>query len=122
MNQTLTKPDRTLSRRILATASYADRFPAGRLRPPVGIIPGTIRSLQELHLLLAPDDRSLPGINPTALSDWVEKVIGDSALAQSLRSAHGTARSYVEWCLTSHELVGLRMTQARSMLGGEIPL
>ena len=55
--------------------------PAGRLLPPVGIIPGHVRSLHELHLLLAPDERSLPGINLTALADWVGRVIGDEALA-----------------------------------------
>lgn len=120
MNQPLTMPDHDLSRSILATTSYADRFHAGRLLPPVGIIPGTIRSLPELHLLLAPDDLSLPGVNPLALADWVEHVIGDPDLAQALRAAHGAAQSYVAWCLTTYELVGSRVDQARRMLGEEV--
>ena len=119
MNSILSIPNRNLSRSILATTPFADRFPAGRLRPPVGIIPGTIRSLPELHLLLAPDERSLPGVNPIALADWVENVVGDPDLAQALRATHNAAPSYVEWCLTAFDLVGSRVAQARRILGEE---
>ena len=45
------------------------------------MLPGDVRSLRELHLLLTPDVRSLPGVNLDALADWVEEVIGDSELA-----------------------------------------
>lgn len=119
MNITLPVPDSKLSRRILAAVPYADRLPAGRFRPPVGIIPGNIQSLHELHLLLTPDDRSLPGVDPAKLADWVGNCVGDQQLAQQLRSLHNQELSYVEWCLQGFELVGNRVAQARKILGEE---
>jgi len=115
-----TQPSEELSRRLLGTAPYKDRLPAGRLMPPVGIIPGHVRSLRELHLLLTPDVRSLPGLSLTALVDWIERVIGDLELAQALRNATENAGSYVEGCLGVYELVGLRLQQAREATGQEV--
>jgi len=119
VNVPMTIPDEALARRILAAVPYKDRFPAGRLRPPVGILPGTVRSLHELHLLLTPDDRSLPGVNLSALADWVEKAVGDGELARKLRTDTANAASYVEGCLKTYELVGARLVQARTAVGGE---
>lgn len=114
-------PDEALARRILAAVPYAERFPAGRLRPPVGIMPGTVRSLPELHLFLAPDDRTLPGVNLTALADWIENAVGDPELARELRTKTANAASYVEGCLMTYELVGARLVQARAAVGEEEP-
>ena len=114
------QPSEELSRRLLGTVPYRDRLPAGRLMPPVGIIPGHVRSLRELHLLLTPDARSLPGLSLTALADWVERIIGDLELAQALRNATENAGSYAEGCLTVYELVGLRLQQAREATGQEV--
>jgi hypothetical protein len=113
------QPSEELSRRLLGTVPYKDRLPAGRLMPPVGIIPGHVRSLRELHLLLTPDARSLPGLSLTALANWVQRAIGDLDLAHALRNATENAGSYVEGCLTVYELVGLRLEQAREVVGQE---
>jgi hypothetical protein len=115
MNYTMAPPSGELSRKLLDTVPYKDRFSAGRLLPTVGIIPGNVRSLHELHLLLAPDDRSLPGVNFNALVDWVEQVIGDRELADALRKTTRNSASYVEGCLKVYELVGLRLSQAREV-------
>ena len=119
MSHTMGSPDETLARRILATVPYPDRFPAGRLRPPVGILAGSVRSLHELQLLLEPDARSLPGLNLQALPDWVARVVGDAVLAAALRTAHDTTASYVEGCLATYELVTTRLAQARAVIGEE---
>jgi hypothetical protein len=115
----MTPPGKELSLRLLDRVSYGDRLAAGRLLPPVGIIPGHVRSLHELHLLLAPDVRSLPGINLSALADWLERILGDEELAHAVRVAARTAGSYAEGCLSVYELVGLRMKQAREVAGTE---
>ena len=120
MNHHLSPPSEELSRRLLGTVPYRDRLPAGRLFPPVGIIPGHVRSLGELHLLLTPDVRSLPGLSLTALADWVQRIIGDLELAHALRNATENSGSYVENCLTVYELVGLRLQQAREATGQEV--
>ena len=120
MSHPMTPPSEELSHRLLGTVPYKDRLPAGRLLPPVGIIPGDVRSLGELHLLLAPDDRSLPGVNFNALVDWVERVIGDRDLADALRKTTGNTASYVDGCLKVYELVGMRLTQAREIAGQEV--
>jgi hypothetical protein len=120
MTYRFTPPSEELSHRLLGTVPYRDRLPAGRLMPPVGMLRGDVRSLRELHLLLTPDGRSLPGVNLSAMSDWVGRVIGDSELAHALRNATERAESYVEGCVNVYELVGLRLQQAREVAGQEV--
>lgn len=117
MNQSLKLPNKELARRLLQMVPYRDRLPAGRLLPPLGIIPGHVRSLEEVHLLLAPDVRSLPGINLNALADWVGRELADEEFAERIRTAVRTAGSYAEGCLRVHELVGHRLDQARMVEG-----
>jgi hypothetical protein len=113
MNRSMTPPNEELARRILSPVPYRDRFPAGRLKPPVGIMPGDVRSLPELHGFLAPDERTLPGVNLGKLPAWVERAIGDRELAERLAEDVATAGTYVEGCLRVRELVGQRIEQAR---------
>ena len=120
MTYRFTPPSEELSHRLLGTVPYRDRLPAGRLMPPVGMLRGDVRSLRELHLLLTPDARSLPGVNLSAMSDWVGRVIGDCELAHALRNATERAGSYVEGCVNVYELVGLRLQQAREVAGQEV--
>jgi hypothetical protein len=94
---------------------YRDRFPAGRLKPPVGIMPGDVRSLPELHGFLTPDERTLPGVNLGKLAAWVERVIGDRELAERLAEDVAAAGTYVEGCLRVRERVGQRLEQAREV-------
>ena len=120
MSQHVPPPSEALSRRLLRTVPYKDRLAAGRLMPPVGMLREDVCSLRELHLLLAPDVRSLPGLNLRVLADWVERVIGDRELADALRKATQNAGSYVDGCLKVYELVGLRLKQAREVAGQEV--
>jgi hypothetical protein len=120
MSHRMTPPDKELSQRLLGSVPYSDRFPAGRLLPHLGIIPGDVRSLRELHLVLTPDERSLPGMNLNALVDWVGRVLRDEDLAEAVGTVTRDAGSYVEGCLKVYELVGLRLEQAREVVGLEI--
>ena len=115
MNHDMTLPDVELARRLLASVPYAHRLPAGRLRPPVGIIPGDLRSLKEVYLHLAPDDRSLPGVNLAALAGWVRDLLGDHEMSVRIGAAVKAAPSYVAGCLAIHDLVGRRLAQARTV-------
>jgi hypothetical protein len=76
-----------------------------------------VRSLEEVHLVLTPDVRSLPGLNLTALADWVGQVLADLEFAELIRTAVRAAGSYAEGCLRVHELVGHRLDQARKVEG-----
>lgn len=117
MTHHLKPPSESLSRMILRPVPYKDRFPAGRLKPPVGVIPGDVRSLPELHLYLEPDEASLPGIRLEALPAWIDKSIGDTDLAESIRTVVAAQKNYVDGCLKVHELLGQRLDQARSVMG-----
>ena len=70
MSHSLSQPSASLSHKILNPVPFKARFPAGRLKPPVGVLPGDVRSLPELHLFLEPDDASLPGINLKCLPEY----------------------------------------------------
>ncbi|MFO1303602.1 MAG: hypothetical protein U1F54_07705 [Burkholderiales bacterium] len=113
----LPAPSADLAQRILATCSYAERLPAGRFTARVGIMRGTVRGLPELHLYLAPDERSLPAVNFEKLADWIETVVADAALADATRAATRGADSYVNGCIAMHGVVGRRLAQARAVLG-----
>ena len=116
MNDSLSQPSETLSRKILSPVPFKARFPAGRLKPPVGIIPGDVRSLPELHLFLAPDVASLPGINLKALAEWIGMRIGDKELGDSIQAIVDTAANYVEACMSVYDVVGVRLDQARRII------
>jgi len=107
------QPSESLCRKILSPVSFKERLPAGRLKPPVGIIPGDVRSLAELRLFLEPDNASLPGIDLKRLPDWIEASIGDGELAASVRTIVDQSVNYVEDCLKVYEVVGVRLDQAR---------
>jgi hypothetical protein len=107
-------PEPALAARLLQRVAFRDRLPAGRLRPPVGIIPGDIRSLSSLFLHLAPQPNSLPGVNLVRLQDWVRDVLGDAVLADAIRDAVGASQSHVDGCLRVYELVAVRLTQAEA--------
>ena len=111
----LESPDAALAGRLLQRVAFRDRLPAGRFRPPVGIIPGDIRSLSSLFLHLAPQPNSLPGVNLTRLQGWVRDVLGDGALADAIREAVEASQSHVEGCLRVYELVALRLAQAEDI-------
>ena len=111
----LDPPDAALAARLLQPVPFPDRLPAGRFRPPVGIIPGDIRSLSSLFLHLAPQPNSLPGVNLTRLPDWVRDALGDAALADAIRNAVRASQSHVDGCLRVYELVAVRLTQAEEV-------
>ena len=119
MNHDMTPPDNELANRLLRNVSYAQRLPAGRLRPPVGIIPGDLRSLEEVYHHLSPDDQSLPGVNLAALAGWVRDVLGDHEMSVRIGAAVKAAPSYVAGCLAIHDLVGKRLAQIRIVAGEE---
>jgi hypothetical protein len=111
----LEPPDAVLAERLLRRVPFGDRLPAGRFRPPVGIIPGDIRSLSSLFLHLAPQPNSLPGVNLTRLPGWVRDALGDAALADAIGAAAQSSQSHVEGCLRVYELVALRLAQAEEV-------
>jgi hypothetical protein len=118
----LEPPEAELAGRLLQRVAFRDRLPAGRLRPPVGIIPGDIRSLSSLFLHLAPQPNSLPGVNLQRLTDWVRDVLGDAALADAIRSEVQASQSHVEGCLRVYELVAVRLAQAEAVTPGASPV
>jgi hypothetical protein len=116
MSDTLNEPSVEVAARILSEVPFADRLPAGRFRPPVGILQGHVRSLSALFLHLAPDPSSLPGVSLKRLPDWIEQVVGDAELAGHVREATAAATCHVNGCLRVYELVGRRLDQAERVM------
>ena len=117
----LAPPDAVLAARLLQRVSFRDRLVAGRFRPPVGIMPGDIRSLSGLFLHLAPEPNSLPGVNLMRLSEWVRDVLRDPALATAIRDAAAASGCHVEGCMRVYELVAMRLAQAESVVSAAAP-
>lgn len=117
----LAPPDPALAARLLQRVDFRDRLPAGRFRPPVGLIPGDVRSLSALFLHLAPQPNSLPGVNLSRLPGWVRDVLGDPSLAIAIRDAVDASSCHVEGCMRVYELVALRLAQVDGVQAGQAP-
>ncbi len=113
----LAPPEKELARRLLHVVPYSERLSAGRLMPPVGVLREDVRSLRELHLLLAPDARSLPGVNLSSLAQWIKHALGDDELAGIVKNVSEETPSYAQACSILHEVVGVRLDQARHAVG-----
>jgi hypothetical protein len=99
---------------------FANRFPVGRLQPPVGLLRAHVRTLHELHLHLEPDVRSLPGVDLVRLAQWIGEVVGDAELAVAVGAAARSEMSYVGRCKAVHELVGRRLEAARAAVASAV--
>lgn len=119
MPVSLPPPDVALARRLLGQVPWAERLTVGRLRPPVGLLPSEVRGLCDLELFLAPDEQWLPGVDPKALCAWVERTLGDAALAGALRTELALAESYVDGCVRAWLVVKERVEQARAAAAAE---
>ena len=113
----LPPPGEELASRLLTPVLYEERLSAGRLMPPVGVLREDARSLRELHLLLTPDVRSLPGVNLKTLAQWIRRVLDDDDLALVMEQVVGSSASYAEASASLYELVGQRLEQAQKVAG-----
>lgn len=104
------------ARRVLRRVSHAQRFPVGRLVPPVGLLRSTVRGLEELDLALRPEVQSLAGVNLERLVEWIENDVADPVAADQIRAAIKAAPSYVEACFAVYERVHERVESARQLL------
>lgn len=120
---TTTEPpmDVATAGRILRRVHHSQRFPIGRLVPPVGLLPSSVRGLEELVLALRPEPQSLAGANLERLADWIEREVGDAQSAAEVRLALRAAPSYVEACLAVHDRVAARVQAARAVLAAAAP-
>jgi len=107
------------ARALFSRVAHADRLSAGRLQPPVGLLPGPVRSVAELHMLLTPESRGMPAVDPDTLVAWIRSVIGDEDLAAALADIFATSDCYAEGCRASHRLLGERLHEAQHLLGEE---
>lgn len=82
----------------------------------MGIVPGNVRSLQELHQFLTPDIASLPGLNLKRLPEWIESRIGDRELAAEVRRIVSNSVSYVDECKQIYEVLCYRLNQVRQVI------
>lgn len=108
--------DVATARRVLGRVSYAQRFPIGRLVPPVGLLASSVRGIEELAIAFRPEPRSLAGANLAMLADWIEREVGDPDCAAAVRSAADAAPSYVEACQAIHQRLAERVEAARAVL------
>lgn len=116
MSAELAAPGPELAARILSEVPFAERLPAGRFRPPAGILQGHVRSLSALFLHLSPQPSSIPGVNLKRLADWIAGTVGDAELADHVREEVARATSHVDGCLRVYDLVGRRIAQAERAL------
>ena len=119
MTSDLPVPDLTLAENILSTVSYPQRLRVGKLRPPIGMLRYDVRSLRELYLHLTPDDRCLPGIDLNALVVWIRDEVKDEELSRRLLKVLEESPRYAAACVTTFDLVGYRLDQARRVAGKE---
>lgn len=119
MKATMKDPDLALARRLLTPLPYRKRLVVGRFVPSLGTIRSDVRGLDEMHRHLAPDDRTLPGINLPSLVAWIGDELGDLDLARRVAGVVAEAPSYAAACFCAYEVLGERLAQARRVAGKE---
>lgn len=100
---------------LLTRVAHVDRLPAGRLQPPVGLLPGAVRSAVELQMLLTPESRGIAAVNLEDLVTWIRSVIGDVSLATRLERAFAASACYADSCQEAWRLLGERLDEARRL-------
>jgi len=101
---------------ILQPVAHGQWLTVGRMLMPSGIHRERLGSLKELYWFLEPSSRSLPAIDFTRLSDWLENVVQDRQTAGQVRRVAQTSPSYVETCKAVYALIGTRIAEAEGVL------
>jgi len=118
MNKFLTQ---TEAQHLLREVDPDDILVAARMHYPSGIHDEWIDTLEELMWFLQPaSDRDIPGVSIEGLALWVEKAVGDTSLAEEIRSCEAEHTNFVDACEAAYYKVKARVEHLQEIARGGV--
>lgn len=106
---------------LLREVDPDDILVAARMHYPSGIHDEWIDTLEELMWFLQPaSDRDIPGVSIEGLASWIENVVGDTALAEEVRSCEKSHSNFVDACEAAYYKVETRVKHLQEIARGGV--
>ncbi len=97
------------AKHILRELEFDDWLMAGVIFPPKTTTKKRMRKLEDLLILLEPNEKMFPATNLQSVAEWIEKKIGDSELAKELYTIDAKEDlSYLQKCFAFHSTIEKR--------------
>ena len=108
------------ARYLLRELPFDDWLMVSVVFPPRTIAKKRMRNLEELALMLVPNEKMYPSVELDKVAKWIEEKVGDTALAKVLTSiVEDEKLNYFQKCIAFHESVSKRCETLRATIGGE---
>lgn len=105
----LPSPDHSLAQRLLGTVGYRQRFVGYRLHRRLGAHPVDLYGVVDVLALLS---LPLPQVHIARLAEWVDREVGDAALAECIAAISQGPGSLRDRHLLLAQAVEARLVQA----------
>ena len=97
------------AKHILRELEFDDWLMAGVVFPPKTTTKKRMRKLEDLLILLEPNEKMFPSVNLQSVAEWIEQKIGDEQLARELYAIEAKEElSYLDKCFAFHSAVQKR--------------
>ena len=94
---------------ILRELEFDDWLMAGVVFPPKTTTKKRMRKLEDLLILLEPNEKMFPSVNLQSVAEWIEHKIGDGELAKELYAIDTKEDlAYLQKCFAFHAAVQKR--------------
>ena len=108
--------DTTTAQHLLRELDFDDWLMAGVIFPPKTTTKKRMKKLEDLEILLEPNEKMFPSVNLQVVAEWIEHKIGDASLAKELYDIDAQEDlSYLQKCLASHAAVTKRCEELRGV-------
>jgi len=110
-------PTEEQARDFLRTLPYDAWLYAALMMPPKLIQKRSVKTLDDLELLLRPASNAIASVDLPLMCNWIEEKVGDVALAAQIRQEVLTINGYKQQCQKAHEVLLLRIGALKKAAG-----
>ena len=94
------------AKHYLRELDFDDWFMAGVMFPPKTIAKKRMRKLEDLVILMEPNEKMFPSVKLESVIEWIEEKIEDKELADELKYINQKNElSYLQKCISFHEKI-----------------
>jgi len=119
MNELMTKAQ---AMHLLREVDADDILIAARMHYPSGIHDEWIGTLEEMMWFLSPaSEKDIPAVSIEGIATWIENAVGDTHLAQEIRSCDKDGVNFSDACEAAYHKVANRVAYLQNIAqGGEV--
>jgi len=109
------------AKHLLREVPYEQWLPVGRMMVPKGVHTSRVGSLEELEWTIRPTAKTLAALRFNNLERWLRESIGDTVLADEVKSFVSRDLSYVETSKLIYEALKKRVETLKEIASEEVP-